>query len=475
MSAAVVTVALLGGCTVGPDYERPDDLPVTGAFRDAENLPSAESIANKPWWEIFHDEELVTLIDEGLQNNLDLKEAVARIAEADALLMQADSYFWPTLGANLNNTPVPRTPSYNHTIDTSYTATGNVSWEIDIWGKYRRGSEAARAQLLRTEYGLRATTSTLVANIAQAWFQLRMLREQESILKETIASQRHSMELMKIKFDGEIASELEYRQSESLLASTEAQLPTVYRNIGITENALSVLLGRIPGSIKAPSDSGQVSLPDIPVGLPSELLERRPDVMAAEQNLVQANANVGYAKSLFFPSIGLTGALGIWSGNLEGLVKDNFSEIVSIGPTVTQTVFAGGRLYGNYKATQARHEQILVQYRSSVLTALREVADGLNDMKNYRDEMDKQQIRLNATDSVLRLTRIRYKGDIIDYMDVLDAERQKLSAEMDLSASKYGYNAAFIRLYKALGGGWNPHEDYAKTQNPESADKSNAE
>lgn len=468
-STTTIAVALLSGCAIGPDYERPENLPMASDYRSAEGLSDTESIANKGWWEVFNDQELLALIDEGLQNNLDLQIAVTRVEEAVAALDVAKSYYWPTLGAGLANTARARVPSDNHRINTNYTATGNVSWEIDIWGKYRRMNEAARAQMLSSEQGKRAVSASLVANIAQSWFQLRTLRESEAILMDTIASQKKSLGFMKILFDGEALSEMEYRQSESLLASTEAQLPSVQRQIGLTENALSILLGRTPGSIKTSNTSDLLATPDIPVGLPSELLERRPDVLGAEQDLVSANANVGVVKAEFLPSIGLTGAFGIASSDLEGLVKDNFSEIVSIGPTVDYVLFDGGRRSANYEIAKINAERAVLAYRSTILTALREVADELNNLQGYRDEINKQTVRAAAAEKVLKFTRLRYDEGIIPFMDVLDAEREALAARMDLSNSKFGYNSSYIQLYKSLGGGWETHDDYQASQNKDDA------
>ena len=444
-------VLTLAGCTVGPDYTRPD-LSLPDDYRDALAQPDLQSIAGLPWWQVFGDPTLKGLIETALANNLDVKQAAARVQEAKALLSGARSPALPSLSAGLNSSPTARQPGDDFT--TSFLGGLFLSWELDFWGQYARATEAARAQLLATEAARDGVYASLVATVAQGYFQLQSLAETTAITRRTIDAQRESLRLVSRLSDAGVSSAAEVRQAENQLATTESRLPGLLTQTAKAENSLSVLLGRPPGPVSLGAPAEPVIVPDVPAGLPSELVERRPDMRQAEQQLILANARVGEAKALFFPSISLTGTFGAVSTELGDLVNGDAPSVVSPGLDLVQPLYAGGSLTANYDAAIARLEQAGLAYSLAGLNALREVADALSQYRHSADEIAAQRRREFASREGLRLAEKRYRAGVVSYLEVLDAQRQLYSAETDRAQSELTRRTATVQLYLALGGGW---------------------
>ncbi len=463
--------ALLAGCTVGPDYSRPK-IAVPPGWRSAE--ATHDSLANLGWWQLFKDPTLQRLIRAALQNNYDLQLAVARVSEARALLGAARSAQFPQLdaGASYKNQRLSETSfppvgklGVNPDMDV-YRTQLDLSFEIDLWGRLRRATEAARAELLASEEFQSTVTMTLVSDVAQAYFELLELDREAAIDRRTLASRRASLDLVRHRFDDGLASNLDVKRAEEALAAAAAAVPDLERRIGQAENRLSILLGQNPGPIaRGESLDDPTMPPDVPAGLPSALLERRPDVRAAEQQLVAANARIGAAKAEFFPQISLTGAFGTESVSLSDFFTGP-SRAWQIGPTVTLPIFNAGRLSSNLHATEAREEQALIRYRQSIQQAFKEVEDALIFHGKAREIRVEDERRVSAARQALALANLRYGNGISSYLDVLDAQRQLLSAETDLAQVTRDQLVSVVQLYKALGGGWENQPGSGKKGQP---------
>ena len=447
----IALVLLLTSCTLGPDYQRPDQA-LPGSYRGAPAGVSLPSIAGLPWWKMFDDPVLNDLITIGLENNLDLQLAAARLAEANAVAAAARAPLRPELSAGLTSSPTARLPGDQAT--TTFLGGLLFSWQIDFWGRYARASEAAQAELLASEAGRDGVRASLVASLAQGYFSLQALRATAEITENTIEAQRQSLNLVVRLAEAGVSSAAEVRQAENQLATTESRLPEIRVSIGQMENSLSLLLGRHPGPLGVSRTKQAPLWPVIPVGLPADLLERRPDLRQAEQGLIAANARVGEANALFFPSISLTGTLGGVSTELSDLLKGDAATVVSPGIDLLQPLYAGGRLEANYQANLARLEQAGLAYRKTGLKALQEVADALIEYDlqavtiaaNYRREV--------AAREGLRLAGLRYRSGVVSYLEILDAQRQLYSAETERIQSELSRRTAAVALYLALGGGW---------------------
>jgi multidrug efflux system outer membrane protein len=447
-----VAVVLLGGCVVGPDYRRPNvDLPAT--YHRAISEPAARSIADVAWWQLFDEPPLVALIEEALRNNLDLQVTAAQIMEAEALVIAARSPIFPQISGQVQGTRGNETgPTFN-----TFLAALALSWELDFWGRYRRATEAARANLLATEEGRRSVISSLVAGVAQQYLQLKGFRQRLDVVRQTAAAQRDSLDLVRLLSKQGVQSATEERQAESQLLTTQNQIPALERQIAQTEDALAFLLGSPPRAFDTDSDLQAIRVaPEVPTGLPSELLERRPDIRQAEQILVAANANVGVARAQFFPTISLTGALGRVSDRLHGLLTSRGDGFFTVGGNLLAPIFTGGAITANYDAARARAEQAVLVYRRTVLIALREISDALVAYDRDRAEADGNRARVAVAAEYLRLADLRFRSGVISYLEVLDAQRQLLAAQLDLNASELNERLDAVQLYRALGGGWSP-------------------
>jgi outer membrane protein, multidrug efflux system len=444
--------ALASGCALGPNYRRPDITPPP-AYRDV-TAPEARSLADAQWFELFAEPALNALIKEALDNNLDLRFAVARVEEFRARAGLARAQLGPTVDGVFQTSATPKPD-----LDNSYLAGLVFNWEIDFFGRLRRGSEAARADLLASVGSARATMASLVSDVTQTWFTLRTLDEQAAIARRTIAAQEESLELVRTLMRGGLASGAEESQAINQLATTRAQLPRIERQQVQAENLLSVLLGRPPQAVqRAPLPEEFPVPPQIPVGLPSTLLERRPDIAAAEASLHAATARVGVAQAnrIGIPLIGLTGTLGMVSTALTDLFTgdDTGEPLSAFGPFASALVVDSGRGKRGVEIARAQVTQAELAWRNTVLLSLREVADVLITLDRLREEIAQNEIRMTAAREYLRLTDLRFRGGVTSYLEVLDAQRQLFSAEIDLAESRRTVLLGYVELYRALGGGW---------------------
>jgi multidrug efflux system outer membrane protein len=453
LHAAAVCVLLSSGCAVGPDYRRPD-LELPAAYHRAPQEPSAHSIADVGWWEVFGDARLVALIDEALRDNLDIGIAATQIVQAQAQVAVTRSPLFPQLTGAVQGSRTNQNPTF--TTANSFLAALSLSWEIDFWGRYLRATEAARATLLATEEARKGVITSLVASVAQQYLQITGLRERLEIVRRTVAAQRDSLRLVTQLAKQGVQSSAEVRQAESQLLSTENQIPAVELQIAQAEDALAILLGKSPRSFETDTSLARGAVPPlVPAGVPSELLVRRPDIRQAEQQLVAANANIGVAKAQFFPVISLTGTLGRASDTLHGLVSGGGQSVGALGAALDVPIFTGGSLVANYEIARARAEQAALTYRRTVLVALQEVSDSLVAFDRNRAQTQGNRDRAAVSAESLRLAQLRFRSGVISFLEVLDAERQLLAAELDLNASEVNQRLAAVALYRALGGGWN--------------------
>ncbi len=450
-------ILLLAGCMVGPDYEKPEvDIPAQYRFEYGET----SDIANTGWWESFDDPLLYDLVEEALRNNRDVRIAAARVEEFAARIDIARSGLYPQLGyggaatrtkSSLDTvTGIPEGISRTNDI---YNAGINVGWELDFWGKIRRATEAARADLLAQEEARRSVILTLVSSIATSYLDLLSLDEQLEVARQTIKARKESLDLFELKFKGGVVSELEVSQIRSEYEQAAVRIPAIERQIALRENALSVLLGRNPGPVKRSPSIDQLALPDIPAGLPSELLERRPDIRQSEQNLVAANAQIGVAKAQYFPSISLTGLFGYASTAMSELF-DSTANLWDVSGDIIGPIFSGGLLSGQLRAAEAVQRQLLQSYLLSVQTAFREVDDALISTRKYREELAAQGRQVEALKEYARLAQLNYDEGQVSYIEVLDSQRQLFDAELIYTQTQGLVYASIVATYKALGGGW---------------------
>jgi multidrug efflux system outer membrane protein len=454
MRAGWIALALAaGGCTLTPDYERPD-LDVPQEY--VEPAPAGESIANLDWWELFHDEQLQELIRTALDENKDLGIALARIAEARSQLTVVRANQFPFLDifgiggrGKQSKILVPGASTRDN-----YALSADLSFELDLWGRLSRATEAAKADLLATEAGYRNVTISLVANVASFYLLLRDLDERLAISRRTVANRRGSLDIIQARFDKGTVAEIDVNQAQIELAIAEAAVASFERQIVQTENALRILLGRNPGPIaRGLSLDKQVFPPDVPSGLPSELLQRRPDVVAAEEQLIAETALVGTAEALRYPSITLTGSLGAVSDHLSDLNSSN-ADTWNVAGNLFAPIFNSGQLKAQAEAQRARAEQAFLDYEATLQQAFREVEDALVAVRTLREEHAARQRQLVAARNAARLSRARYDGGVVDYLEVLDSERSLFASELDESATLQQSLNAIVQLYKALGGGW---------------------
>ena len=446
----------LGGCALGPDYERPElDLPV--AYVQA--VEEGESLANLPWWDLFQDPQLQSLIRVALEENQDLGIAAARIDEFRAVLGVTRAGQYPSL--DLSATGGRTRPSENvfpgglagETVD-NYRLSADVFFEVDLFGRLRRATEAARGDLLATEEARRSLTISLVASVASNYMLLRDLDAQLEIARRTEAARRDTLGIIGARFDRGTVPRLDLNQAEIELAVATAAVAAAERAVAQTEHALSLLLGRNPGPIvRGLPLQQQVVPPSVPAGLPSELLQRRPDVLAAEAALAAQTARIGVAEAARWPSLSLTGALGFESSELSALTASG-SDFWSVGGGLLAPVFNAGRNRSRVEIEQARAAQALLTYEQAVQRAFAEVEDALVAVRTYRDEHAARTRQVEAARSAARLSRARYDGGVTSYLEVLDSDRSLFSAELAETQTLRQYLDAVIRLYKALGGGW---------------------
>jgi multidrug efflux system outer membrane protein len=457
--AIPLTILLLTACTVGPNYQRPK-VEVPGEYRGlpatALGAASAESLGDAKWWTVFRDEQLQALIRTALKQNYDLRIAAERVLAAQAQLRIARSNQYPTAGVGVVGTSErqptsPMSPPYRWDF---MEVGGSASWDIDFWGKYRRATEAARANLAQTEWGKCAVVSTLVANVATAYFRLRALDLDLEITRRTLASRQESLRLTRLLADQGAASMVDVRQAEQLVYVASAALPDLERQIEQEENYLSLLLAQNPGPIaRGRSLTEQPRPPVVPAGVPSQLLERRPDIHEAEQQLIAANAQIGVARAAYFPDISLTGTAGFMSSALTKLFTTS-AGVWDVAASVTQPAFTAGKLQANVRLAEAQQRQALLAYQQTIQNAFRDVADALVAYQKTREVREQQELLAAAAQDSTRLAHVRYDGGASTYLEVLTNETNYLTAELNLSQARLNEMLSLVQIYSALGGGW---------------------
>jgi outer membrane protein, multidrug efflux system len=459
LTAALVATALLAlclvGCNVGPNYVRPAaETPATFRGAAPESPASSASLADERWWEVFADQHLVYLIRSAVSQNYDVRIAAARVLEAEAQLGVTRSAQLPTVGAQLSVQGDRRLPDRAQSSSTDYFVGVSAAWEVDFWGKFRRASEAARADMLASEWGRRASIQTLVGQVATAYFVLRALDRQLDIAERAAAARRQSLHLTERREQSGQSSLLDVHQARELVELAEGERIDLSRRIEQQENLISTLSGRDPGPVARGLAVTEQRLPsELPAGLPSELLERRPDVQVAEQGLVSANAQVGVAKAELFPQLTLTGSGGLASGALLSLFTSPVALLNAAGSLV-QPIFNGGRLRGEVLAADARMQQAALVYRRTILQALREVSDSLVGCHRNRELFTSREELLHSASQARALVEMRYQNGTSSYLEVLDGDTRLLGAEFSLVDAQLGVLLSYVELYRALGGGW---------------------
>jgi multidrug efflux system outer membrane protein len=461
----VAAAVFCAACTVGPNYKRPD-IAVPANFRAPEPLLPAQgdSLANLKWFEVFKDEKLQELIRTALAKNFDLRDAVARVEEARAGLGIVRSNQFPNFGAGAGvdinrlsrdgQTPLPSIflPSQDRNFGTA--TLGLLSYEIDFWGKLRRATEAARASLLSAEEYRKAVVTTLISDVATSWLTLGELDYSLEISQRTLRTREESLVLVQQRQTGGVSTLLDLRQAEQLVDTAAETIPGLQQQIEQTENRIRLLLGDSPGTVvRGRAFTAQELPPEVPPGLPSQLLARRPDIREAEDDLIAANAQIGVAKAAYFPTVSLSGDLGGQSTQLAALLAGPHT-LWNLAPQVTQPIFTAGRLKSSVKLAQAERERAAVQYEKTVQTAFSEVSDGLIAHQRVRESRVKQEALVTALQDRLRLAYIRYRGGVDTQLNALDADRDLFQAELDLAQIRLNESLTVVQIYKALGGGW---------------------
>jgi outer membrane protein, multidrug efflux system len=448
---------LLSGCMVGPDYVRPV-VEVPAAFRYGDR--EATETVNTAWWKHFQDPVLDALITEALANNRNVKIAAANLEKAAGILVQTRSPLWPQIGysgsgarertSEAGNVPWPeRAPNpYN-----SYQALASASWELDLWGRIRRLSESAQAEMLATEEAWHGVILSLVASVASSYIQLLTLDEQLLVTKRTLDTYAESVKLFELRFKYGQVSMMNVEQARSQYETAAATIPPIESQIAQTENALSTLLGRNPGPVRRGKTIHQLGLPVVPVGLPSEVLAQRPDIRQAEQNLIAANAQIGAARALYFPTISLTGAFGYASSDLSNLFQSP-ARVWNYAGSITGPIFTGGAISGQVKQAEAARKAALFNYELSIQNAFADAENTLVARSKLVEQLQAQERLVRANSEYVRLARLQYDGGYSPYSTVLQAEQQLFPSEINYAQSRGALFISLVNIYKAMGGGW---------------------
>jgi outer membrane protein, multidrug efflux system len=456
----LVLAALSCGCTVGPNYKKPTaSVPATyrGLAPDANgNNGSVISLGDEKWWDVFQDEQLRSLIRIALQQNYDVRIAGARVLAARAQLGVTRAGQFPNVsgGASLldqRTAAAPRFPAFEAGIGQLNVS---AAWEIDFWGKFRRATEAARATLLASEAARQEVIATLVANVSAAYFQLRALDLELEISQRTLGSRQESLRLTHILADGGSTSMLDVRQAEQLVFTAAAEIPALEQQIEQQENLISILLGKNPDSVTRGQKLTEQSQPqDVPPGLTSALLERRPDIRAAEQQLIAANAEIGVARAAYFPQISLSGNAGFESTALTNLFSGP-AGAWTWGASLTQPIFTAGRIRSNVRLSEAQRQAALLFYEPTIQGAFRSVSDALIASRKSKEFRIQQELLFQSAQDAARLSHMRYNGGVTGYLEVLTNETNAFSAELELVQAQLNESLALVQLYQSLGGGW---------------------
>ena len=459
-----ILIIALSSCSVGPDFQRPQiDTLQTYRFGTLE----VDSVANLEWWNLFEDSMIDTLVLTALEQNKDIHIAVARIEEARAGLTFTGADRYPKLdiqaGAGRGNFAGGQ--RFSSEINT-FSVTPALSWEIDFWGKYRRATEAARANLLASEYSLRTVQIGLISEVIGTYFQLLDYKQRLDIASATLESREESLNIIQQRYDKGIIPELDLNQAQIQKEIAAASVPSFERLVSKTENTLSILLGKNPGAIeKGKSLNEQQTPPEIPIGIPSNILLRRPDILQAESLLHAQNARVGVAAAQQYPSISLTALLGVASDDLSTLTSNGLAW--SAGGSLLGPLFNFNKNSARVEVEEAKTRQSLFNFEKTVLNAFREVEDALVDIETYKREVEAKERQVIAAKNAESLSRLRYDQGVASYLEVLDTERTSFSSALELSQTKQDYFTTYIKLYKALGGGWMSEEDKNNSSNTE--------
>jgi len=487
--ALFMLTVFVAGCKLGPNYQRPQ-VDVPGGYRGAppvepaqpqqnssqpaqqsapqasqsagnsqQNTPqsSEPSFGEQKWWEVFQDPQLQDLIRTALKQNYDVRIAATRILEAQSIVGITRGAQLPSVyaGASAADERSPRQknlpPEYN---TSSNSVNASLVWDLDFWGKYRRATEAARANLLASEWARRQVMSTLVSDIAASYFQLRAYDLQLEIAKQTLASRQESLQLTRTLADGGSGTELDVRQAEELVSVAAETIPDLERRIQQQENLISTLLGNNPGPIaRGMKLTEQPHLPEVPSGIPSSLLERRPDIRAAEAQLMEANALIGVAKAAYFPDIALTATSGFQSSSLTSLFTGP-AGMWNFGGAVSQPIFAGGRITSNVHLSEQRKEEMVLTYQQTIQQAFRGVSDSLVAYQKNREYREHQQALVISAQDAAQLSEVRYRGGATNYLEVLTNETNAFDAELGLAQAQANELLSLVDIYRNLGGGW---------------------
>jgi multidrug efflux system outer membrane protein len=458
VTAAILVSALIAGCAVGPNYHRPV-VQTPAAYRDLSESspvqPQTASIADLPWWQVFQDPQLQQLVRVALKQNYDLELATERINAERAQLAVTRSNLFPQLSGDANFTG-----GREQNFQTYYnflSLAADATFQLDFFGRLRRATQAARAQLLATEEAQHVVTLTLVSDVASDYFALLELDLELQITRDTVTTQEGSVKLTSLRLSHGVATKLDVLQAQQVLDTANAQIPDLERQIGQQEDAINILLGNYPGGVTRGLALAQQALPpDVPPGLPSSLLERRPDIREAEQLLVAANAQVGVAKAEFFPQISLTGSAGEGFGRSSAFSNLMSSQIGiwSYGAQVSQPIFTGGALRGNLHLAESQREQAVISYKEAIQHAFGDVSDGLIGYQKYHEVRLRQQQLVDDLAESVRLSNMRYQGGTTTYLEVLDGQRSLFAAELTLAQARGNEYQSLVQLYRALGGGW---------------------
>jgi multidrug efflux system outer membrane protein len=445
----IVLFGFLAGCTVGPNYHRPTiDAPPD--FRNQTADSSAPSLGDEKWAAVFQDEELQKLIRLALEKNFDVRIAATRILQAQAQLGITRADQFPQVNGSAGYLS-EKIPGFGFNVIQLQAL---FSWNVDLWGQYRRATEAARANLLASQWARRQVIDTMILSIATAYFQLRELDSELEIAQRTLASRKESLDLTQTLERGGAAGLLDVRQAEQLVETAAETIPETQRQIAIQEDLLSTLIGENPHDIpRGRPLIEQPSPASVPAGLPSRLMERRPDILQAEQQLVAANAEIGVARAQFFPSLPLTGQGGVESGPLSRLFTPGAGEWVLTAP-LTQPIFTAGKLKANLKLAQEQQQQAVLTYQQTIQAAFRQVSDSLISHSKYREFREHQELLTTAAEGAANLSEMRYRGGAASYLEVLTNETNFFAAQLNLARSRLNERLSFVQLYNALGGGW---------------------
>jgi len=459
LAALFQVVLLCSGCAVGPNYKRPSvSVPDTyrGATPQEATQPAAESLGDQKWWELFQDQQLQDLIHTALRQNYNVWIAAARILQAQAQvgITRADGLPTINAGAQTFDQRSARTKLFHEYETSAHQVDLSLAWDLDFWGKYRRANESARASLLASQWAREAVISTLVSDVAAAYFQLRELDLQLEISRRTLASRQNSLRLTQVLAKGGGTSMLDVRQAEQLVFTAAETIPDLERRIEQQENFISTLLGNNPGPIpRGTKLTDQPHSPDIPAGLPSTLLERRPDIREAEAQLMAANAQIGVAKAAYFPQITLTADGGFQSSALTSLFTGP-AGLWSFGGSLVQPIFAGGRIRSGVRFSEARQQETLLIYKQTIQQAFRGVSDALVEYRKDREFREQQQQLALSAQEAANLSEMRYRGGATSYLEVLTNETNYFDAELGLAQAQLNELLGLVSIYRNLGGGW---------------------